>query len=550
MVVPVVLLAGAVTSWGQSSAPPPELSPQPAALASLAATDRAPTLQVFVPDSAGAPAQLGKKGDAFTFDPATKAWNLQADWGSASVVLASTSDRVDATLRITNGGSDKLTRIRATLMPFTLSEPATGPGWKDGKGPNHETVGRPGVVIGKWSKGAFALCLDSEDVDAKLTVSRAGPAPKKGEEDAGPVQYACVVDTMLYNTDEDLSIEPGQTRELKLSLRVGKPGGGLPELAPDHLERFRKKHPPILNWTDRRPIGRVFMSSVHQQHKSATNPRGWFNEPKIDITTEAGLQAFRKRLQDRARGTVNITKKVGGQGVIVWDLEGQEFPHATSYIGDPRVLKEFAPEMDQFADEFFKVMVDGGIRVGVCIRPSIPTIHEPGEPGQRKARQGNLGFDIVDNLSDKIEYAKKRWGCTLFYMDTNVEWYRDRAGKMQSRLLLPERIHELARRHPDVLIVPEFARPSYFGAVAVYGELREHGFGHIAGTSPDIIELYPDAFRVVSIHEGKIQERWDELVRNVKRGDVLFFDAWYDPPVNRTVEAIYRGDASPPAAKK
>ena len=43
------------------------------------------------------------------------------------------------------------------------------------------------------------------------------------------------------------------------------------------------------------------------------------------------------------------------QGIIVWDLEGQEFIHPTTYIGDPRALGAgYAPEMNAIADELLE----------------------------------------------------------------------------------------------------------------------------------------------------------------------------------------------------
>ena len=95
----------------------------------------------------------------------------------------------------------------------------------------------------------------------------------------------------------------------------------------------------------------------------SNNPRGWFLDPKgVDVTTPAGRAAFKERVLQYADGSVALLKKMGAQGSIVWDLEGQEYPHATSYLGDPRSLPE---EMDAVADEFFARLRSDGLRTGV-----------------------------------------------------------------------------------------------------------------------------------------------------------------------------------------
>jgi hypothetical protein len=43
------------------------------------------------------------------------------------------------------------------------------------------------------------------------------------------------------------------------------------------------------------------------------------------------------------------------------------------------------------------------------------TTNNEGEPGI-------VVEDHVAEMADKIAYAKRRWGCTSFYMDTNVKW--------------------------------------------------------------------------------------------------------------------------------
>ena len=76
------------------------------------------------------------------------------------------------------------------------------------------------------------------------------------------------------------------------------------------------------NWPDRRPIGALFLAD--HSHRSATNPRGWFNSPNLNIKGSAGPAIFREALLAYADRAITILKAVNAQGMIVWDLEGRK----------------------------------------------------------------------------------------------------------------------------------------------------------------------------------------------------------------------------------
>src|ERR1700678_3780023 len=135
-----------------------------------------------------------------------------------------------------------------------------------------------------------------------------------------------------------------------------------------------------LNWPDRRPIGSIFLADY--SHRSASNPRGWFNAPGFDAMGDGGTERFRKALLAYADGAIAVLKGVNAQGMIVWDLEGEEFPQRTSYIGDPRLMATLAPEMAPVADEFFRRFRDAGLRVGMTVRPQQLVIDRPGQVRQ------------------------------------------------------------------------------------------------------------------------------------------------------------------------
>lgn len=281
-------------------------------------------------------------------------------------------------------------------------------------------------------------------------------------------------------------------------------------------------------WPDRRPIGAIFLANSGQNWPK--NPRGYFNDPNLDVNTAEGKAELRRRMMALADSTIARVKDVGGQGIIVWDIEGDEMPHAVTYLGDPRILPRVAPEMDAIADEFFAKFREAGIATGICIRPSSIVFKDEGEYPWIKGKYGHTdGPDPVGVLAEKIAYAKKRWGCSIFYMDTNftpklenAQMVRKKNGVPDFRMLSGAEMAELRRRAPDALIWPEFQEPDYFASCSGFAEYFRVGkIGELA------ITAYPGAFHVwmPRMQPGDIYASWDEFVeKGIMKGEVFLFE--------------------------
>jgi len=332
-------------------------------------------------------------------------------------------------------------------------------------------------------------------------------------------------------------IAPGETARFQLSLSFGEPGASIAEMDEDLLRHIRKERPMVLDWPDRRPIGTLFIAQSHTGWP--TNPRGYIfgQRDKNDVTTPEGREAFGQALMEYADRSIRILQEMDAQGVIVWDLEGQEMPHQISYVADPRVLKEVAPEMDEFADAFFKKFSDAGFKTGITLRPTRYLKKEGSKFGWTQAEVENP----VEDIADRIRYAKDRWGCTIFYLDSNIfnkDWLNEEeAARMKNvPFLLPTAMmEELHRRFPDVLIIPEWSSPAEFTVTAPYASpnLRQRG------TTPEIRAVYPEAFSVVMTNRPALEAAWDTYRTNVQGGDILLFLAWYPDPGNELVRLLY-----------
>jgi hypothetical protein len=177
-----------------------------------------------------------------------------------------------------------------------------------------------------------------------------------------------------------------------------------------------------------------------------------------------------------------------------------------------------APEMDEVADLFFARLSQAGLRTGVLIRPQDLVKNDGVYERLRPS-------DTVQALIDRIDYARSRWGSTLFYVDSNGD---------PNAPISAEIFKSVMEARPDVLLIPEHTTPRYYA----YGSNYE---AHSTST-PELVRcIYPEAF--TSIYVATIDQMEDhvaELIESVGRGDILLFRSWYDDPKhNPFVKTIY-----------
>jgi hypothetical protein len=275
----------------------------------------------------------------------------------------------------------------------------------------------------------------------------------------------------------------------------------------------------MLHWEDRKPIGQLILATPTARSK--TNPRGWFNDPAINITTAAGLADFHQRLLAWADRSVSYLQNLKAQGMVTWDIEGEEYLQPISYIGDPRLVFRLAPEMTDAVDAYFKKFIAAGFRVGVCIRPQQLAF---GSRGSAAVQADSA--DTGANLIDKIRFAHDRWGATLFYIDSNGN---------PGFPLDVQVIRSVAKAFPDVLLIPEHSNLAYYSASAPYAELR----GGVSSSPVLARQIYKHAFSVLNVTDGPIDQSFNQLGEAVKRGDALLSRAWFADPTIDKVSAIY-----------
>ena len=503
----------------------------------LGPTDTTQT-SVKIRDANGMNEWASNANPSFSFDSSTATQTVQYPWGKTSYRYVTQGDRLLITTTILNQMSQTI--VDAYIRPLNLQ--VVGGLQSPGTQSSPYNIDDLAIVRREFAAPnggpGGALFMVSEDVDPTLVLCVGAPY-QKGNGLVYGLEWLPVEQKASDNVHADTAdIRPGQSKSYTFSLRFEPQTRSLSEFSsPLYAERGQQVK-PLLKWSDRRPIGSVFAANSNTGY--ANNPRGWFNDGSVDIKSPAGLAKFQDRMLNFADGCVRNLKNVGSQGMIFWDLEGEEMPHATTYLGDPRILPQAAPEMDAIADKFFAKFRKAGLRTGVTLRPSRVVI----DPKTGKWRHNNMGFDVVNEISQKIDYAQNRWGCTLFYVDSNATYAFTENGNVTAWIMRAEMFRELERRHPDCLIIPEHETFDYWSATAPYQELRSNMFG-----TPDLQRVaYSDAFSVINIADGDLDRHHDALVQDIKNGDVLLFRCWFDDQTHEPVKQMYR--EAQDAAKK
>ena len=477
-------------------------------------------LDALVPRSSPRVATPDKKADTV---------DLSYSWGRISCAYGKQDDRLTMRFEVSNTSSEPLNELSLRLMELnfpSIPHGGTleagmfgfgfkGPEWRLHEGPlSIPSIADPRFVVPiiQMDYGTGALTFCSDDVDCAVDVPQSTNFPAR-------TSYPFVV------TCRD--IKPGTTRVFNVSLRFGPPGAGVQDLSGDVLERYAGKYPFQVDWKDRRPIGAISLAGA--QINVPTNPRRWtINFGEIDVTNDKGKAAFRAALLRQADSSVQVLKDTGAQGMITWDPEGEQFIGEV-YYGDPRLVPTLAPEMEfknggakSAIDEYFEKFRAAGLKVGVCIRPQQIAMVD-GSPVHQAAEDEHA----IQILRERIAYAKQRWGCTLFYVDSTATVYGS---------INPDVFKAVADAYPDVLLIPENESMRYFAYSAPLNSYMHH---RITSTPVGARLVYPKAFSVLMAPDGDRPEDHDALVTAVRRGDILLFNGWYMNEGALKIKKIY-----------
>ena len=464
----------------------------------------------------------GDSNPTSTADVANQTLTQKFAWGSITYAYTTTATQVFATVTVQNTSSTPMGEFIMQLAEIKF--PST-PAEFDGSDPIMAwNMGNPSIIQTSFNGGT--LDTTNEDVANPLMIGWPWSL------DSGKTTFPLLVltggDSMLPSSYPfmDRQVPAGGSITFKIGLRFGPSGATKYQLAGDVYQTFASTFPQTLNWPDKRPIAQIMIAN--QNGTYATNPRCWFGDFSVDTTTPAGVAAFQQRLLAFADTAVGFCKSENAQAAITWDIEGEQFPQNTTYIGDPTFINTLDPEMSGVVDAYFKKFTDAGIRVGMTIRPQQLVVSGSGSTlsawQQEVADPGAL-------MITKMTYAYKRWGATVFYVDSNGA---------PDNPMDPKFFQAVAAALPNVLVIPEHSNMEYYAITAPYGQLNMG----ITGPPADAVWTYPQAFDVFTISDADVTDNITTLVNSVARGDILFFRGWFNANENPQVQQIYQQAAA------
>jgi hypothetical protein len=379
-------------------------------------------------------------------------------------------------------------------------------------------------------------------------------------------------------------IAPGSSDNITISLRFGPAGTTEQQLAGDVFSLFastyhRQPGPANIH----KPIARLSFNSTFRP-TLATNPRGWFNDPKVDVTTPAGIAAFQARLLAGADTAITEMQRVGAAGAILWDMEGQQYDQ--SYIGDPSMAETLAPELVGVFDAFVNKFKSAGFPIGFTLRPQAFTLQTgtvnvsgttvtwaggtpfspswAGQPGGGEITIGNTHYIIASvqsptmltlvanagtltavpysyglqtNVADpeaemktKVQYAVNRWGASLFYVDSDLTY--------SGSSITPAQIFkDLTVSFPGTTFFPEWKNTGHYAYTYPFLDATNGATGPPTNT----LYVYPQAGGLIRVPgDAQMPSAEPALLNAVNAGNILLFDGWYRHPANDLVIQIYQ----------
>ncbi len=265
--------------------------------------------------------------------------------------------------------------------------------------------------------------------------------------------------------------------------------------------------PPL--WNDHRPLGRVVLSGMMGPpgHQPASNPSGWLFDSAIDLQPAA----FSARMTDMVDQAIAGLRRADAQGLMLYGIEGGVHQHTLGFPGDPRRLAELAPEFDAIADALFARIRAAGLRAGVTISPW--RLEHQGGIWRKNTETADTASAEAE-LDGRIAYARKRWGCTVFYINVAGPY-------IPPHIRVPTAaLRAVALRYPDVLMIVENATIAHT-AVAAGEALRD--------------EAVPPGRAVARLPWFGANPTSAALAAAKANGDVLVFD----PLIATQVDALH-----------
>jgi hypothetical protein len=534
-------------------------------------------VNVFQTDSSGNSTSMANSPSNTVVNPVANTITQTFNWGTSVVQYQASGNKLIMTVSLTNTLSNPITRY--WMFPLGVQLPATPLNFSN---PRAFSIDAPADVFFDYGSGTVDL-VDEDIVNPMAMMLWQATNPP------GPAWLMSLYVDPGSNLNPNWPainrpIAPGGSDTITISLRFGAAGMTEPQLAGDLYARFAAAFPRLLPAAaPRKPIARLTFTGKFRPFLPK-NPRGWLNDPTIDVTTPAGIASFQKKLLAAADTAIAEMTRVGARGGIIWDIEGQEYDLA--FYGDPAQAETLAPELVGVLDQFVAKFRNAGLQIGFDVEPRIFTVTSgtvnvsgtqvtwtggtqfssawAGQVGGGEITLGNNNYWIASvqsptsltlqtpapNMSNapysypleadsptpeavlqqKVAYTNNRFGATLFYCDKDLTF--------GGTLVTPAQAFEdITQQFPGILFFPEWAGARHYAYTYPFLDSTNG----ITEPAASVTWVYPQAAGLVRVpNDQNIQAAVPALIQSVSTGNILLFDGWYYHSGNDTVIQIYQ----------
>ncbi len=492
----------------------------------------------------------GESNNGTSWNAATNTETYTFTWGAIATQFVQNGNNLDMIVTETNNAGSGIIFDGAEIYPFALHFPQDPANFYGYSQYAITTLG-PGVSVADFGAGIVTSVIPNEAVPLY------GGWKAAGINTYTPLMTGTAPDGLAtFLPRNDAPVQPGTSFTYTVSLRFTPEGAAAN--ATDAYTSFAATYPSQMTWTDKRIIGTAYLASspvstgdITQPGGFPTNPRRYFNDPSVDITTPVGLQAFQDRILAQATANTANSASLSAQGVITWDIEGEQYPQSTSYVCSPDQVAAVAPEMEstitdpnsafngqKLDDAYFRIMSSAGLKIGLCLRPQLFTLAANGTASQNSL---TTNAAIIANLETKARFANTRWDATIFYVDSTVD--------TNGGTLDPAIFQQLITDLPSFLFIPEETTPRYYAYSAPFYSFIFHT---TLGTPASTYLSYPKAFGANLVNDVSavtLATYQPQLTQSVQAGDILMGHADYWQANDSTLVQIYQaaGVGAPPA---
>jgi hypothetical protein len=274
-----------------------------------------------------------------------------------------------------------------------------------------------------------------------------------------------------------------------------------------------------------RPLGIWHLSDPSFVTKD--NPGGW--------NLDAGGAPCSNQWQDNyiARA-LPLLRRMGAQGVEIWDIEGSSLGLPAQYVGQPEIAQQLNPTFDY--KRFFGKIRAQHLTAGIAIRANQKIID--GKPVEIP------WIEQYETIRQRVAFARKEWKVKWVYVDSNTREALPAgiANAWVDGWLTPSTMW--ARLHmefPDIIFIPEHKDAATHLWSMPYRALN-------VGESCTPAYIRNDIPRAISfincsaVSLDDLRAALPALRASIAAGDILAIDAWQDSPQNALLAEAYRGN--------